>query len=92
MKLVHLADNVNVIGVIISCQLNFENIELDNTHGMILMTVVRPVMIYGLEIAEMTKTGQTARSSRNENAKVSQGVTRKDRIRNDHIRGTLKSG
>ena len=35
------------------------------------------------------ETGDAARSSRNEDAEVSLGVTRKDKIRNEHIRGAL---
>ena len=61
--------------------------------GKIHRTVVRPAMMYGLETVALTK-GQEAKLEVAEMRmlRFELGVTRKDRIRNKYIRGSLKVG
>ena len=59
--------------------------------GMILRMVVRPVMMYGLETAAMTRRQEKQLEvAEMRMLRFSLGVTRKDKIRNEFIRGTLK--
>ena len=47
--------------------------------------------VYTTEVSsDDNETEEAAITGRNENVKVSLRVTRKDKIRNEHIRGTLK--
>ena len=59
--------------------------------GKVYRTVVRPAMIYGAETWATTKR-QESRIEVNEMRMLRWmcGVTRKDKIRNEHIRGTTK--
>ena len=59
--------------------------------GKVYRTVVRPAMLYGAETWETTKR-QESRIEVNEMRMLRWmcGVTRKDKIRNEHIRGTTK--
>ena len=58
-------------------------------NGMILRTVVRPAIMNRPETAAMTKK-QLQVAEMRMLIRFSLGVTRKSRIRNEHIRGTLK--
>ena len=60
--------------------------------GKVYSTVVRPAIMYGLETVEITKK----QVEQNEVAemkmlKFAMGVTRKDKIRNEYIRNTVKA-
>ena len=59
--------------------------------GKVYRTVVRPAMLYGAETWATTKR-QESRIDVNEMRMLRWmcGVTRKDKIRNEHIRGTTK--
>ena len=59
--------------------------------GKVYRTVVRPAMLYGAETWATTKR-QESRIEVNEMRMLRWmcGVTRKDKIRNEHIRGTTK--
>ena len=59
--------------------------------GKVYRTVVRPAMLYGAETLATTKR-QESRIEVNEMMMLRWmcGVTRKDKIRNEHIRGTTK--
>ena len=59
--------------------------------GKVYRTVVRPAMLYGAETWATTKR-QESRIEVNEMRMLRwmRGVTRKDKIRNEHIRGTTK--
>ena len=59
--------------------------------GKVYKTVVRPALLYGAEIWATTR-GQEARLEVNEMRMLRWmcGVTRKDNIRNEHIRGTTR--
>ena len=59
--------------------------------GKVYRTVVRPAMLYGAETLATTKR-QESRIEVNEMRMLRWmcGVTRKDKIRNEHIRGTTK--
>ena len=61
--------------------------------GNFYKTVVRPAMLYGAETRPTTR-GQEARLEVNEMRMLIWmcGVTRRDTIRNHHIRGTTRSG
>ena len=60
-------------------------------NGKVYRTVVRPAMLYGAETWATTKR-QESRIEVNEMRMLRWmcGVTRKDKIRNEHIRGTTK--
>ena len=54
-------------------------------------TVVRPTMMYGLETMALTKRQETKLEvAEMRMLRFELGVTRKDRIRNKYIRGSLK--
>ena len=59
--------------------------------GKVYKTVVRPALLYGAETWATTR-GQEARLEANEMRMLRWmcGVTRRDKIRNDHIRGTTR--
>ena len=59
--------------------------------GKVYKTVVRPALFYGAETCATTR-GQEARLEVNEMRMLRWmcGVTRRDKIRNDHIRGTTR--
>ena len=59
--------------------------------GKVYKTVVRPALLYGAETWATTR-GQEARLEVNEMRMLRRmcGVTRRDKIRNDHIRGTTR--
>ena len=59
--------------------------------GKVYKTVVRPALLYGAEIWATTR-GQEARLEVNEMRMLRWmcGVTRKGKIRNEHIRGTTR--
>ena len=61
--------------------------------GMVYKPVVRPGMLYGAETWATTR-GQEARLEVNEMRMQIWmcGVTRRDKIRNEHIRGTTRVG
>ena len=60
--------------------------------GKVYSSVVRPAMVYGLETVAVTKKQLSRRdgSRRDENIEFTMGVTTKDKIRNEHIRSTVK--
>ena len=56
-------------------------------------TAVRPSMMYGLETVGTTKTQEAELDvAEMKMLRFALGVTRKDRIRNEHVRGTVKVG
>ena len=61
--------------------------------GKVYKTVVRPALLYGAETWATTR-GQEARQEVNEMRMLRWmcGVTRRDKIRNEHIRGTTRVG
>ena len=59
----------------------------ENIKGMILKTVVRPAMMYGLETTAMTNRQE--RQFEVAEMLIFE-VTRNDTIRNEHIRGAMK--
>ena len=53
--------------------------------------VVRPVMLYGLEMVAVTKKQvEEMEVAEMKRLRFAMGVTRKDKIRNKYIRGTVK--
>ena len=58
--------------------------------GKVYSSVIRPAMVYGLETVAVTKKQVEEMEVRDENVEVAMGVTRKDKIRNEHIRSTVK--
>ena len=54
-------------------------------------TVVRPAMVYGLEMLAVTKKQvEEMEVAEKRILRFAVGVTRKDKIRNEYIRGTVK--
>ena len=54
-------------------------------------SVVRPAMVYGLETVAVTKKQvEEMEVAEMKMLRFAMGVTRKDKIRNEHIRGTVK--
>ena len=61
--------------------------------GKVYKTVVRPAMLYGLEAAALTKRQEAELEvAEMKMLRFSMGVTRMDRVRNEHIRGTAQVG
>ena len=61
--------------------------------GKIHQTVVRPSMMYGLETVGTTKNQEAELYvAEMKMLRFSLGVTRKDRIKNEQVRGTVKVG
>ena len=59
--------------------------------GKMYSLVVRPVMVYGLEmVADTKKQVEEMEVAKIKTLRFAMGVTRKDKIRNDYIRGTVK--
>ena len=59
--------------------------------GKVFKTVVRPAMLYGLETVPLKKTSERRLDvAEMKMLRWTCGVTRKDKIRNVHIRGTVK--
>ena len=54
--------------------------------GKVYSSVVRPAMVYGLETVAVTKKQVKEMKM----LRFAMGVTRKDKIRNEYIRGTVK--
>ena len=61
--------------------------------GKIHQTVVRPSMMYGLETVGTTKTQEAELNVvEMKMLRLALGVPRKDRIKNEHVHGTVKVG
>ena len=61
--------------------------------GKIYMTVVRPAMLHGLETVALKKRQETELEvAEMKILRFALGVTRRDRIRNEHIRETVRVG
>ncbi|XP_037775599.1 uncharacterized protein LOC119572566 [Penaeus monodon] len=61
--------------------------------GKIYKTVVRPAILYGLETVPLTKRqGAELETAELKILRFSLGVTRKDRLKNNYLRGTAKFG
>ena len=59
--------------------------------GKMYSSVVRPAMVYGLETVAVTKKQvEEMEVTEMKMVRFTMGVTRKDKIRNEHIRSTLK--
>ena len=59
--------------------------------GKMYSSVVRPAMVYGLETVAVTKKQvEEMEVTEMKMLRFTMGVTRKDKIRNEHIRSTLK--
>ena len=59
--------------------------------GKVYSSVVRPAMVYGLETVAVTKKQvKEMEVSEIKMLRFAMGVTRKDKIRNEHIRSTVK--
>ena len=59
--------------------------------GKVYSSVVRPTMVYGLETVAVTKKQMKEMEvTEMKMLRFAMGVTRKDKIRNEHIRNTIK--
>ena len=59
--------------------------------GKVYSSVVRPAMVYGLETVGVTKKKvEEMKVAKIKMLRFAMGVTRKDKIRNEHIRSTVK--
>ena len=59
--------------------------------GKVYSSVVRPAMVYGLETVAVTKKQvEEMEVAEMKMLRFTMGVTRKDKIRNEHIRSTVK--
>ena len=59
--------------------------------GKVYSSVVRPAMVYGLETVAVTKKQvEEMEVAEMKMLRFAMGVTRKDKIRNEYIRGTVK--
>ena len=59
--------------------------------GKVYNSVVRPAMVYGLETVTVTKKQvEEMEVAEMKMLRFAMGVTRKDKIRNEHIRSTVK--
>ena len=59
--------------------------------GKVYSTVVRPAMVYGLETVAVTKKQvKEMEVAEKKMLRFAMRVTRKDKIRNEYIRGTVK--
>ena len=59
--------------------------------GKVFSSVVKPAMVYGLETVAVTKKQVEERKlAEMKMRRFAMGVTRKDKIRNEYIRGTVK--
>ena len=59
--------------------------------GKVYSSMVRPAMVYGLETVAVTKKQvEEMEVSEMKMLRFAMGVTRKDKIRNEHIRSTLR--
>ena len=63
----------------------------ERVKGKVYSSVVRPVMVYGLETVSVTKKqAEEMEVAEMKMLRFAMGVTRKDKIRNEHIRSTVK--
>ena len=63
----------------------------DRVKGKVDSSVVRPAMVYGLETVAVTKKQvEEMEVAEMKRLRFAMGVTRKDKIRNEHIRNTVK--
>ena len=63
----------------------------DRVKGKVYSSVVRPVMVYGLETVAVTKKQvEEMEVAEMKMLRFAMGVTRKDKIRSEHIRSTVK--
>ena len=63
----------------------------DRVKGKVDSSVVRPAMVYGLETVAVTKKQvEEMEVLQMKMLRFAMGVTRKDKIRNEHIRSTVK--
>ena len=59
--------------------------------GKVYSSVVRPAMVYGLETVAVTKQQvEEMEVAEMKMLRFAMGVTRKDKIRNEHIRSTVR--
>ena len=59
--------------------------------GKVYSSIVRPTMVYGLETVAVTKKQvEEMEVPEMKMLRFAMGVTRKDKIRNEHIRSTVK--
>ena len=59
--------------------------------GKVYSSVVRPAMVYGLETAAVTKKQvEEMEVAKMKMLRFAMGVTRKDKIRNEHIKSTVE--
>ena len=58
--------------------------------GKVYSSVVRPAMAHGLETVAVTKKQEEMEVAEMKTLRFAIGVTRKDKIKNEHIRGTVK--
>ena len=63
----------------------------DDLYARLYSSVVRPAMVYGLETVAVTKKQvEEMEVAEMKMLRFAMGVTRKDKIRNKHIRSTVK--
>ena len=63
----------------------------DRVKGKVYSSVIRPAMVYGLETVAVTKKQvEEMEVAEMKMLRFTMGVTRKDKIRNEHIKSTVK--
>ena len=63
---------------------------LAKVKGKMYKIVVRPTMLYGMETVAVTERQMENECCKINNGDMGMGVTRKDKIRNEYLRGTAK--